>query len=162
MLGTVLVSLNNLQEAAVAMAAVEAYREGRWSGPEENAGTATPPIVRHLHAALAKAPMNPVKHAVLKILLAAPEGTWVRFPDLASAVVKAGAAAEADGLNRTQAALRDLSWQVREAVPAEFRTGLQKPIEALADRIRSGKDIQYRLTTAGRSAVEEFLGQCLN
>ena len=154
----IMISVSDLQEAAVALKAISAYREGRWAEPDIEASSETyPPIVQYLRAALNKTPMNAVKHALLDALLASAQGTWVPYPDLVAAVIKAGATTEADGLNRTQAALRDLSWQVREAVPASYLTGLTKPIEALADRSRSGKDIQYRLTEAGRQAVREVI-----
>jgi hypothetical protein len=155
---SILIAVKSLNEAAVALKAVAEYRDGRMPILGEGA-PAEVTLVDHLRVALGKAPMNPVKQAVLETWLAAPRGVWMAYPELVGAVKAMLGLEEAEASGRTQAALRDLSWQVREGVPAPelSKLHLQKPIEALAERIRSAGTYQYRLTPAGREAVQAFL-----
>lgn len=56
------------------------------------------------------------------------------------------------------AALRDLSWQMREYLPPEDIEGLDAYICVFAERTRSAGSFNYRLTKAGRMAVGRYLG----
>jgi hypothetical protein len=150
------VHCQSLEEAEVAIMAIKAYRKGE--NVLSNAPTAPGPDPDKIRAerieeALGKAPMNRPKEIVLQNLLATPPGDWLAFPDMQKAFVEEGLAQE-----RAAAALRDISWQMGEFMPAEDVAGLQKKIEVMAERTRAGGVYQYRLTPAGRIAIRRLLG----
>ncbi len=143
----------NLEEAEIAIVAILAHRVGASAGangasigPDAQAG-----LVDRLVQALDGAPLNQPKEIVLDMLLAAPSNAWVPYPEMVAAFVAAGMEGE-----RAAAALRDLSWQMGHVLPATDLVGFAKKIEVLAERSRAGGVYRYRLTAAGRTAVERF------
>ena len=87
---------------------------------------------------------------ILRALVGAPPNQWVSFnPTLVAAVE--GVTGKADARSRSAAALRHLSALMKEQLPASDLVGLQKSIEVLAARSRTGGDTMYRLTADGRT-----------
>ena len=153
---SVLVQCRTPQEAEVAIAAIMAFRTGK--KPGMGAATAVPTsattsLPNRIEVALRGAPSNPQKTLLLQLLFEVADDEWVPFDKIKKAFAKAG-------LKTTQAAaaLRDLSWQMREFLPSEDVAGLDAFICVLAERTRSGGAFNYRLTAAGRTAVSRFLG----
>jgi hypothetical protein len=111
-----------------------------------------------LITALQKVEPNDTRKAILDSLLATAEGEWLPFSSMIAAIEKAGVShAEAPG--RAQAALRDLSWQCKNYLPAEDLAGCTVAIDALATRRRFGKETRYRLTELGRAALTRFFAE---
>ncbi len=152
----VLVQFQNLREAEIAIDAVAAYRSG--GGLPAPSGNVQPrdtnqELADRIEKALNASPLNNTKKRVLRTLLATEE--WTPYPNIVGAVAKDVGPLE-DAPNRTKAALRDLSEQMKRSLPASDLTG-EKSIEVLAARSRSAGVLQYRLTVAGRAAVRRFL-----
>jgi len=152
---TLLLAVETLAEAQIAISAVEAFRSGGTPPPPLNPTLVPRPlepeqvIVDLIEKALRSAPMNPVKRCVLAVIEAAPAADWVPYTDIVKAVESIVGVPDAS--YRARAALRDLSQQMRE-VPVAHVQG-EKFIEILAARKRAGGIILYRLTMAGRAAV---------
>lgn len=150
----ILVQFQNLREAEIAIEAVGAYRSG--GNLPAAPGNVQPELADRILACLHASPSNITKERVLRTLLAAPCADWVPYPDIVDAVAKdADFPEDAAPANRTKAAMRDLSEQMRP-LAAGVRPG-EKSIEVLAERSRSAGVIQYRLTVAGRDAVRRLL-----
>ncbi|GEC31698.1 hypothetical protein N181_01780 [Sinorhizobium fredii USDA 205] len=155
----VAVFLNSIDEADVARKAVEAYRAGlpfSLNGDIQGQSVATG-LVKRLVEALSYPDNDGVKTAVLKVLFEAPEQEWVAYPAMVEGVAQRVKISQEEAARRTPAAIRDLSWQVKQKVDLSDLSGKQKAIEVLAERIRSGGSFSYRLTHAGQSAVEIWL-----
>lgn len=142
-----------LDEVQVAAAALAAYRRREAAAPVEPMNM-DPSSARaeRIHKALDSVPLNPQRRLLLKCLLAGAPEAWVGYPEIKAAF-------EETGFDHPQAAaaLRDLSWQMGEFLPKDDLVGLERKIEVLAERSRSGGAYAYRLTLAGRTAVERFL-----
>jgi hypothetical protein len=151
----ILVQFQNVREAEIAIEAVGAYRSA--GSPPAAPGNMKPEVADPILARLHASPSNIAKRRVLRTLLAAPYAEWVPYPDIVDAVAKDADFPEdaATAANRTKAAMRDLSEQMRP-LAAGVRPG-EKSIAVLAERSRSGGVLQYRLTVAGRDAVRSFL-----
>lgn len=150
----VLVQCNSLEEAAVAVRAVEAYRAGLSFLPQLDVEQAGDGLAKRLRDALSYPDNDGIKTCILEALLAAEPGEWVAYPTIVEVVAKQLRMSEDDSGRRTPAALRDLSWQVKQKVDPSDLSGKQKAIEVLAERVRTGGTYSYRLTAAGRRAVE--------
>lgn len=153
-----LVGCDSLEEASVAIAAIKAFREGGAAAGSGAGSLPAPPnadaaLATHIEAALNKAPMNQPKTIVMRMLRDGSPEAWVSYPDMCKAF-------QAEGLDpgRAAAALRDLSWQMGQYLPPQDTAGLARKIEVMAERSRAGGVYRYRLTKAGRAAVERFLG----
>ncbi|MGG7568432.1 hypothetical protein ACQ5SO_19945 [Rhodovulum sp. DZ06] len=98
-------------------------------------------------------PVNEARRLLLKCLLDADPADWVEFTSIRAAFLDAGL-----DDSTAQGALTYLSWQMKEHLTEADLAGLNKPIEALAERRRISGAIRYRLTDAGREAVAQLLG----
>jgi hypothetical protein len=149
---SLLVCCNNLEEAGVATRAIEAYRAGH-GGLALTAGAPDPTaaLAERLIVALGKAPPSKPKEIILRMLSDAEPDTWVTYPDMQNSFEKQGLDKE-----RAAAALRDLSWQMREFLPPGDVAHFSRKIEVLAERSRAGGTYQYRLTKAGRAALDRL------
>ncbi|MGI0525741.1 hypothetical protein [Rhizobium giardinii] len=154
------VQFNNLAEADVAIKAVKAMRDGipYLMRDEEGArNTADAGLTKRLVEALSYPDNDGIKSSLIETLFAAPASEWVAYPTMVEAAAKQVQMTKEDSARRTPAALRDLSWQVKQKVDPTDLSGKQKAIEVLAERIRSGGAFSYRLTPAGRRAAEIWL-----
>lgn len=150
------VQFNSLEEADVAIKAAKAFRDGVAFLPEGEGGeqSADSGLVKRLKEALSYPDNDGIKSSILETLLEAPAGDWVPYPKMVEAAANSLQLTMEDSARRAPAALRDLSWQVKQKVDPSELSGKQKAIEVLAERIRSGGTFSYRLTPAGRRAVE--------
>ncbi len=150
----ILVQFQSIREAEIAIQAVGAYRSA--GSPPAAPGNVKPEVADRILARLRASPSNIAKERVLRSLLAAPYAKWVPYPDIVDAVAKDVDFPEdaAAAVNRTRAAMRDLSEQMRP-LAAGVGPG-EKSIAVLAERSRTGGVLQYRLTVAGRDAVRRF------
>jgi hypothetical protein len=149
------IQCNDLAEATIAHDAVRAFRDGKASpaGSQASDGVVRT-LVNHIRSALAISPLNRPREIILEALLRTSPETWLPYKDMQTCFKNEGFTDA-----QAQAALRDLSWQMKEAVPVEHLSNLSSAIEVLADRSRTSGIIQYRLTTSGRAAVEIFLSE---
>ncbi len=149
---------NNIVEASAAMEAIRAVRRGEHPSLDkkvvDGANNAEIALSSRIEFALTKAPLKRPREIVLEQLSATTPGAWLPYPNLQAAFEEEGLKKE-----QAQAALRDLSWQMNEYLPPEDTVGVARGIEVLAERFRSGGEYQYRLTPAGRIAVERFLNR---
>jgi hypothetical protein len=178
----ILISVRTPEEARIAIAAVMANRDARsiadgTSVPVDGRGSgggqkiedpwdalASPVDDRSLRGhekrieeALRLIPTNPIKDAVLSTWQS--NRSWVPYEEVIARIAKSGVCAAQDAPARTQAAVRDLSWQMRQL----FRESEHaKGLDALVDRRKAGGKLQYRLTPAGRTAVQQYLSQRAN
>jgi hypothetical protein len=106
-----------------------------------------------LIAALQKVEPNDTRAVIMKLLLTTAEGEWLAFPAMVAAIEKAGICKGQEASGRGQAALRDISWQIKQYMPATDLAGLTVAIDVLATRRRFGKETRYRLTQVGRAAL---------
>ncbi|MEM7422746.1 MAG: hypothetical protein AAF334_03430 [Pseudomonadota bacterium] len=148
------VHCDNIDEARVA---VEAIREFRRTGvmnssSSESSGDPQQELSQRIESALEKSPLNPSRQIVLQQLLEATPEVWVPYPHIQLAFEN-----EDLGKEQAQAAIRDLSWQMKKFLPVDDVATFSRKIEVLAERSRSGGIFRYRLTDAGRAAVERFL-----
>ena len=144
------VQCDNLAEAKIAYDAISSFRKGETApqtSDEPNVG-----LDDRIEAALMKAPLNRQRELILEKLLMTATGTWLSYQELQAAFEQEGFKKE-----QAQAALRDLSWQMKEHLHPEDLRAVPRAIEVLADRVRTSGFYQYRLTNAGRIAVERFL-----
>ena len=150
----VFVGCRSPQEAEIALSAIEAYRAGSLSAatlPLAQPGhDAT--LVDRIEKALRDYPTNPQKELVQRVLFEETAGTWVAFDKLKMAFTAAGLKA-----SQASAALRDLSWQLGQVLPAESLANLDANICIFAERMRSAGSFNYRLTSAGREALSRIL-----
>jgi hypothetical protein len=143
------------QEAEVAIAAIKAHRGEKKSSKGADKGAPpgpTPTLSDRIEAALRSYPPNPQKTLLQKTLFEVADGKWMPFAKIKEAFSKVGLEP-----SQAAAALRDLSWTMREFLPPEDIKGLDKPICVLAERTRSAGSFNYRLTSAGRDAVGHYL-----
>ena len=124
------------------------------SNPAEQPDTAK---LDRLVAALQKVEPNDTRAVVMKLLLATAEAEWLPFPAMVAAIEKAGVAKGQEASGRGQAALRDLSWQIKQYMPPTDLAGLTVAIDVLATRRRFGKETRYRLTPLGRAALAHLV-----
>ena len=110
-----------------------------------------------LITALQKVEPNDTRAVVMKSLLATAEAEWLPFPAMIAAIEKAGIAKGQEASGRGQAALRDLSWQIKQYMPPTDLAGLTVAIDVLATRRRFGKETRYRLTSLGRAALAHLV-----
>ena len=110
-----------------------------------------------LITALQKVEPNDTRAVVMKSLLATAEAEWLPFPAMIAAIEKAGVAKGQEASGRGQAALRDLSWQIKQYMPPTDLAGLTVAIDVLATRRRFGKETRYRLTPLGRAALTNLV-----
>lgn len=150
-----MVQCASLEEAEVAIHAIQAFRTGHQATPVEG-DQADPDLAlsAQIEKALHGAPMNRPKEIVLTLLRDGAPDTWVAYPDMQAAFTAEGLDPE-----RAAAALRDLSWQMGEFLLPQDVAGFSRKIEVMASRTRSGGVYRYRLTKAGRIAVTNFLKQ---
>ncbi|NNH57671.1 MULTISPECIES: hypothetical protein [Rhizobium] len=154
------VQFNNLEEADVAIKAVKAMRDGTPSLVKEKEGeqiTAEAGLTEKLVKALSYPDKDGIKSSIIETLFGAPASEWVAYPTMVEAAAEQVQMTKEVSARRTPAALRDLSWQVKQKVDPTDLSGKQKPIEVLAERIRSGGEFSYRLTSVGRRAAEIWL-----
>jgi hypothetical protein len=154
------VQFKNWEEANVAIKAVQAMRDGIPRLAKENEGeqsTADAGLIERLLEALSYPDKDGIKSSIIETLLAAPAFEWVAYPTMVEAAAEQVQMTKEVSARRTPAALRDLSWQIKQKVDPTDLSGKQKPIEVLAERIRSGGEFSYRLTSAGRRAAEIWL-----
>jgi len=121
--------------------------------PDPSASGPKTSLADRIETALHADPLNQQRKLMLEMLLANPPGAWMSFDAMKSKFV-------ASGMMETQAsaALRDLSWQMGHRLPNRDTASLDVKITVLAERIRQNGVMNYRLTQAGRAAVEAFLG----
>jgi hypothetical protein len=137
------------------MAAVAALRSPKKAGSvvaAESPPLGTSLLEDRIEAALRSAPPNQQKNLFLNLLLAVSGDGWLPFKKIQAEFEKAGLKASQAG-----AAIRDLSWQMREYLPPTDVAGLDAPVCVLADRTRSAGVYNYRLSPAGRTAAKRYL-----
>lgn len=144
------VHCRNLREAQIAIEAIVASRNGTLPPNSAPAALNDPEAARsaRIEAALRTSPIDGPKEVVLRILVEAAPKHWVKFSEMQAEFGKKGIQ-----LERASAAIRDLS-SLMGRLPAEDIAGLRRHIEVLAERTRSEGEYRYRLTQAGRLAVE--------
>lgn len=148
-----LIQCASLEEAEVAWHAVQAFRAGQVETTKSDLRVDPDLALAHrIEKALHGAPMNRPKMIVLTMLRNSAPDAWVAYPEVQTAF----AAVELDQ-ERAAAALRDLSWQMREFLPPQDTAIFARKIEVMAARTRSGGVYRYRLTKVGRIAVTNFL-----
>jgi hypothetical protein len=151
----VIIKCKTTQEAGGIVEAIRAHLGGQKPKGGEDTGPpvdATTVLSDRLEVALRGAPPNQQKNLLLQLLFDAAADEWVPFDKIKKAFTKARLKA-----TQAAAALRDLSWQMRQFLPPEDITGLDAFICILAERTRSSGSFNYRLTKAGRMAVGRFL-----
>ena len=111
--------------------------------------------IERLVQAIQKVELNDTRKVVLKLLLTTAEGEWLSFPSMIAAIEEAGVD-QAAAPGRAQAALRDISWQLKSYMNPEDLAGCTVAIDVLATRRRLGKETRYRLTHLGRAALSEL------
>lgn len=159
---TITVQCSSLDEAAAAITAIEAHRSGTaLAGPgapalgsgTSQSGDNPDDLADRIEAALRKSVPNRARTILLETLLQTPAGTWLPFGETEAVFKRVGL-----GVEKARAALGYFSWQMKEYMPSGDLAGLTKSIEVMAERTRTDGDHMYRLTPAGRIAVERFLG----
>ncbi|MEM8957590.1 MAG: hypothetical protein AAGC86_07240 [Pseudomonadota bacterium] len=164
---TITVQCSNPDEAAAAITVIEAHRSGtalaEQGAPALGSGTSQSgdnpdDLTDRIEAALRKSAPNRAQTILLETLLQTPAGTWLPFGETEAVFKRVGL-----GVEKARAALgyfswRYFSWQMKEYMPSGDFAGLTKSIEVMAERTRTDGDHMYRLTPAGRIAVERFLG----
>ncbi|MGO6724289.1 hypothetical protein ACC717_27295 [Rhizobium ruizarguesonis] len=153
------VQFDNLKEATVAIKAVKAMRDGipLVKEKEGEQSTVDADLTKRLVEALSYPDTGGIKRSIIETLFAAPAFEWVAYPTMVEIAAEQVQMTKEVSVRRTPAALRDLSWQIKQKVDPTDLSGKQKPIEVLAERIRSGGEFSYRLTSAGRRAAEIWL-----
>jgi hypothetical protein len=154
------VGCTSLEEVRIAAEALAQHRAVATADPLAAAGPVgkdalLPPhrsLADRIEGALNAEPLNEQRKLLLEILVASPADAWLSFDTMRSKFT-------ANGLKETQAsaALRDLSWILGEHLPANDTAGLDVNIIVLAERSRNNGVMNYRLTQAGRTAVQAFL-----
>ena len=145
------VPCRNMREAQIAIDAILAFRSGAAAPTSITAGDAEKSRSERIELALRASPVDGPKEIILRILLEAAPKRWVKFSEMQSEFGVRGIQPE-----RASAAIRDLS-SLMGRLPAEDITGLRRHIEVLAERTRAEGEYRYRLTQAGRLAVERIL-----
>jgi hypothetical protein len=148
-----LVGCTSLEEVKVASEAIARHRAGEVAGPVPNDALPAPSsLANRIETALHAEPLNKQRKLLLEMLAASPAGAWLSFDTMKSKFV-------VNGLAETQAsaALRDLSWQMGAHLPASDTAGHDAKIVVLAERSRKNGVVNYRLTPAGRIAVQAYL-----
>ena len=149
-----LVQCSSLEEAGVAWNAIQAFRTGA-EAPADGGDLPADPtlgLAARIEKALHGAPLNQPKQIVLTMLRDGVPDAWVAYPDMQAALTAEGLTPE-----RAAAALRDLSWQMKEFLLPDDTASFPRKIEVMAERTRAGGVYRYRLTPAGRIAVTNFL-----
>ncbi len=148
------VHCKSIEEANVAVEAIREFRRHGTAISTSSDETASPQeaIAERIELALGKHPLNHPRQIVLQQLLSAAPEVWVPYPDIQGVLENEGL-----GKEQAQAALRDLSWQMKEFLPTQDVASFSRKIEVMAERSRSGGTYRYRLTAAGRMAVGRFL-----
>ncbi len=147
------VGCTSLEEVRIASEALARHRAGEVAGPTPNATLPAPPsLADRIKAALHAEPLNKQRKLLLQVLAASPAGAWLSFDAMKSEFVAAGLAE-----TQASAALRDLSWQMGAHLPASDTAGLDAKIVVLAERSRKNGVVNYKLTQAGRVAVQTYL-----
>ena len=141
----------NMREAQIAIDAILAFRGGATAPTPIAAGDAEKLRSKRIEAALRVSPVDGPKEIILRILLETPPRRWVKFSEMQTEFGAKGLQPE-----RASAAIRDLS-SLMGRLPPEDITGLRRHIEVLAERTRAEGEYRYRLTQAGRMAVERIL-----
>lgn len=148
-----MMTFENTEELMIAARAVDDFRH-LTAGVGINSGS----IEMEIEAGLKHAPANTQKLTVIERLLSAAPDDWVPFPSLGEALVNAQVAgSEDEGRNKAQAAIRDLSWQLRQTVDRAKLLNRDQPIDAFTSRSRAGGVQSYKLTDAGRLAAGRYL-----
>jgi hypothetical protein len=147
------IQCDNLEEATIAHDAVVAFRQGRTlpTAPRETSRS-TETLADRIMTALTKSPLNQPRRLVLEQLQASVG--WLSYNELKASFEREGLKKE-----QAQAAIRDLSWQMKTFLPVEDTAQAPRAIEVLVDRSRTDSAFQYRLTSEGRIAVENFLSR---
>jgi hypothetical protein len=141
--------------ATAALSAQADYRAGKGSKAEPaklSASVMTATTTDLIKKGLQGYPPNPQKTLLQKLLFDAPAGTWVSFDSIKTSFVQAGLKG-----SQASAALRDLSWQLGQVFPADTLEKLDANICIFAERMRSGGAFNYRLTEAGRAALDHLI-----
>jgi hypothetical protein len=149
---SLLVPCASIEEAQIALRALEAFRTGGGVAGPPDASSPIAGLAVRIEKALRGGPLSDTREIVLRMLLESAPGTWVEYPAIQAEFEKRGLAKE-----RAAAALRDLSWAMKEYLPPQDVAAFPRKIEVLADRSRAGGVYRYRLTDAGRAAVRRFL-----
>jgi hypothetical protein len=139
---------------SAAQAALADYRAGHGSKTllaTPLSSSSAPSLIELITKALVSYPPNQPKALLQELLAEAPVGVWVKFESIKLRFIEAGLQA-----TQASAALRDLSWQIKQVLPAEILADMDAAICIFAERMRSGGTFNYRLTEAGRAALDRL------
>jgi hypothetical protein len=158
----ILIGLDNVREAEVAIAAVEAYRSQGPLAPRGSA-TATEPdgLEDRIYAALRTSTFTKPSQTAARVLLAANPSEPVSVTAVTNAFMDEGlASTEPQAWHRVRAAFATLSWLMDQRLTSQDKAGAAKPIDVFATRSLDQKGRRmYRLTRAGRAAAQRFFDQ---
>lgn len=150
-----LIEVNGLEEARVAIEAVEAYRNGTSTAIETRLGKR---LEDRILAVLTSVPLKPTALMVLKLLHKAPPETLVPVESMVEAFIAAGhGTCYEEAWPKVRAALATLSILMKEKLPASDTAGLGKAIDVMAMRHLIQNKRSYKLKEAGRRALEAFI-----
>jgi hypothetical protein len=157
MTGSIMISVANLTEAAVAIQAVEAFRSNQ-NPVLPAAAQSLSPLADRIYGALRTSSFTKPSQVVTQVLVGYSGSDEVPLSALISQFLSEGLGkSEHEAWNRLRAALANLSWLMGQRLLPEDLAGTTKPIDVFAKRSldQHGKRL-YRLTPEGREAAERF------
>jgi hypothetical protein len=155
------ITVANLDEAAVAIHAIEAFRAGNADSLPGSPKTAkSSDLADRIYAALTTPTFTKPSQVVVRVLLASAPSERVPLSSITAAFIAEGLATTQDqAWNRARAAFATLSWLMDQHLGAQDKAGAAKPIDVLAARSTDENGIRlYTLTQAGREAAQRFFG----
>lgn len=149
----VLIEVDGVQEARIALDAVKAFRAGKTPTV-----TIRPELADRLYAVLSETPLPEGARIVLEAMTKAPPKEWVTLGELEDALVGADYTQKADAWGKVRAALAGISWLMNEKMREDAIKAGGGLNLIVTRRLFDGKT-RYRLTDAGRAAAERVLAE---